>query len=168
MDQIAALALPDVPSLVALYKRALVLTEDGELRDLTSRELDRYLREAPPPLLVHRPATFRRLGLSSVPAFDLLELFAFVRPARHVPPTVRGLALALDLPLPASAEDEVALLPAIAEELLREMTRGRSLPINREAAVLSARLDRAGWVWAPFLRRALGEAAEPKDEPIKV
>jgi len=168
MDQIATLSLPNVPSLVALYKRALVLTEDGELRDFPTLELDHYLHQAPPPLLVHRPATFRRLGLSTMPAFDLLELFAFVRPARQVPPTVRGLAAALDLPLPNNPEDEVALLPGIAEELLLEMARGRSLPINREAAILAARLDRAGWVWAPFLRRALGEAAEPKDEPIKI
>ncbi len=173
MDQIAALALPNVPSLVALYHRALVVTEDGEVRDLAGRELDHYLHSAPPPLLVHRPATFRRLGLSALPAFDLLELFAFVRPAVQVPPTVRGLAMALDLPPPATPEDEVALLPQIAEELLREMTRGRPLPINREAAMLAARLDRAGWVWAPFLRRALlhsdsGEAAEPKDDPIKI
>ena len=168
MDQPPTLSLPAVPALVALYHRALILTEDGEWRDLAGLALDDYLHRAPPPLLVHRPASFRQLGLSPMPAFDLLELFAFVRPARQVPPTVRGLALALDLPAPLTHDDELSLLPRIAENLLAEMARGRALPINREAAVLCARLDRAGWVWAPFLRRALGEAAESKDEPLKI
>ena len=168
MESAPTLSLPNVPALVALYHRALVLTEDGELKSLSAQDLDHYLHASAPPLLIHRPATFRRLGLQPLPAFDLLELFAFVRPARQVPPTARGLALACDLAPPTTPEDEVSLLPEIALELLRELARGRALPMNREAAALAARLDRAGWSWAPFIRRALGEAADPKDDAIKI
>ena len=58
------------------------------------------LRALPPPLLVHAPATLRRLGLRGDAGLDLLELFAFVLPARAAAPTPRGLALALDLDPP--------------------------------------------------------------------
>ena len=67
------------------------------------------LRDMPPPLVVHAPATFRRLGLKAgAPALDVLELYAFVLPARPVVPTARGLALALDLKLPKGLADEAA------------------------------------------------------------
>ncbi len=91
-----SIALPDAPSVVAGHGRAAILTLDGELLLLPPGEAVALLRTMPPPILVHAPATFRRLGMRPVPAFDLLELFAFVRPACTVAPTPRGLALALD------------------------------------------------------------------------
>ena len=91
-----SIALPDAPSVVAGHHRAAILTPDGEVLVLPIADAAELLREMPPPLLVHAPATFRRLGLRPVPAFDLLDLFAFVRPAYTAAPTPRGLALALD------------------------------------------------------------------------
>ena len=40
------------------------------------------------PLVIHKPATARRLGLdpAQLEAFDLLELFAFINPAETPPP----------------------------------------------------------------------------------
>src|SRR4249920_803210 len=78
----ARIALPDVPSVVAGHGRAAIFTVDGELLLLPAEEAAAHLRGLAPPLLVHAPATFRRLGLRGIPAFDLLELFAFVLPAR--------------------------------------------------------------------------------------
>ena len=76
------LLLPDAPALIAGHGRATLLTPDGELLDLPSAELRRALDGAPP-LLVHGPATARRLDLPRFDAcFDLLELFAFCLPAR--------------------------------------------------------------------------------------
>src|SRR6516165_345810 len=96
----ARIALPDAPSVVAGHGRAAIFTADGELLLLPAAEAAANLRSLPPPMLVHAPATFRRLGLRGIPAFDLLELFAFALPARAVPPTPRGLALALDFEPP--------------------------------------------------------------------
>ena len=49
-----------------------------------------------------------------MPAFDLLELFAFALPARAAAPTPRGLALALDFEPPGGGlEAEAALLPEL-------------------------------------------------------
>jgi ATP-dependent DNA helicase DinG len=74
-----SIALPDAPSVVAGHGRAAILTPDGELLVLPTAEAAALLRTLPPPILVHAPATFRRLGLRPGLAFDLLDLFAFVR-----------------------------------------------------------------------------------------
>ena len=76
----ARIVLPDAPSVVAGHGRAAIFTVDGELLLLPAAEAAAHLRGLAPPLLVHAPATFRRLGLRGMPAFDLLELFAFALP----------------------------------------------------------------------------------------
>ncbi|HEY5299567.1 MAG TPA: ATP-dependent DNA helicase [Acetobacteraceae bacterium] len=164
------LTLPDSPSLVARHGRAALLTPDGELLLLAPAEAAERLRGLPPPLLVHAPLTLRRLGLRALPCYDLLELFAFVLPARPAAPTPRGLALALDVDPPAGdPENEAALLPRLAAMLLRRLADGRSLGINRDAAGLAARMGKAGWGWAPFAAAALGDPhARPSAEALKV
>ena len=52
----------------------------------------------------------------------MLELFAFVRPARFCLPTPRGLAASLGLARPARLADEAVVLAAAAHVLLGELT----------------------------------------------
>ncbi len=141
-------ATPQSAALVAGHGRASILTADGELATGTPAEIGRLLADAMP-LLVHAPVTLRRLGLRPRPAFDLLELWAFVRPACPAAPTPRGLALALDMAPPADMEDAAALLPAIAEALLARLAAGRDTPANADAPGLAARMAASGWSWAP-------------------
>ena len=129
----------------------------------TSAPARRRSRRPPPPspapLLVHAPATFRRLGLRPGPAFDLLELFAFVLPARTAAPTPRGLALALDHDHPPTGlEAEAALLPDLAAALLHRLAQGRATPLNRDAGTVAARMGATGWGWTPFVLAALDRA----------
>ncbi len=162
----AALWLPRAPYLVARIGRARLLTEDGELMDLDAAAARERLRQDPAPILVHTPATLRRLGLRSMPTLDLLELFAFVHPARPAAPTPRGLAVALDLP---PKDGDVGLLPKIARALLSHLTAGRDLPINRDAAALAARMGAAGWGWAQAVLMALGKPdARPDADSLRV
>ena len=164
------LLLPDAPALIAGHGRATLLTPDGELLDLPSAELRRALDGAPP-LLVHGPATARRLDLPRFDAcFDLLELFAFCLPARPAAPTPRGLAMALDLDPPADAAAAAALLPEMATILLRRLAAGRGQPMNRDAGILAAHLKKvAAWPWANSVLAALGAGAEkPTLDPYKV
>ena len=152
------MSLPDAPALVAGHGHAAILTTDGELLHLQASEAARVLRAEPPPLLVHAPATLRRVGLRGIPAYDLLELFAFVLPARSAAPTPRGLCLALDLDPPGSGiEAAAACLTDIAAALLRHLAAGRGTALNRDAAGLAARMGQAGWGWAPFVLHALGK-----------
>lgn len=163
------LLLPDVPSLVAGFGRAVLLTTDGEIEILDTQAAAKAVRDTAP-LLVHAPATARRLGLPDFDAaHDLLDLFAFCRPAEPCAPTPRGLALALDLPHPADDEAAVALLPGIATHLLRHLADTREAPRNRDAAALAARMGEAGWPWAPAVLAALGEPkAKPDTRAYKV
>src|SRR5262245_24157033 len=113
------------PSLVATARGALWRGPDGapdggKVERLSAA--DAAMRAAAsPPLVCHAPAVAARLGLEDLPARDLLELFAFVRPARFCLPTVRGLCEALDLAVPSTPEEEVAALPAVAKALLDEL-----------------------------------------------
>jgi ATP-dependent DNA helicase DinG len=166
----ARIALPDAPSVVAGHGRAAIFTADGELMLLPTAEAASRLRGLPPPLLVHAPATFRRLGLSGMPAFDLLELFAFTLPARAAAPTPRGLALALDFDPPQSGpEAEAALLPDLVAALLHRLALAADNALNRGAASVVARMGQAGWGWAPFVAAALGHPdAPPSSEALRV
>ncbi len=151
---------PDAPAIVVGAERCAVLTTDGELLNLPLAEAASLLRAGPPPLLVHAPATLHRLGLRGMPAFDLLELFAFVLPGRPAAPTPRGLALALDMAPDASAsgkglEAAASNLPKLCWALLTKLTWGRETSLNRDAPGLVARMGQAGWNWAPFVLAAL-------------
>ncbi len=154
--------LPEAPVVVAGAGRAAILTTDGELLELATDSAVAILRNLPPPLLVHAPATARRLGLRSLPALDVLELFAFALPARSVAPTPRALALALDLTaLGRGLDAAAAALPGLVQALLVRLAAGRDLPVNREAASLAARMGKAGWPWAPFVVAALRQPDAP-------
>ncbi len=165
-----SIALPDAPSVVAGHGRAAILTPDGELLLLSSADAVGLLRTLPPPILVHAPATFRRLVMRPGPAFDLLELFAFVRPAYTCAPTPRGLALALDDDRPPiGLEAEVTRLPDLAAALLNQLAQGRDTLLNRDAAGLAARMQKAGWGWGGYVTHALGRPDAPaSNEPLKI
>jgi ATP-dependent DNA helicase DinG len=165
-----AIVLPEAPAVVAGAGRAAILLPDGEIVSGSSERIASRLAALSPPLLVHAPATLRRLGLGAMPAYDLLELFAFVLPARGAAPTPLGLALALDLDPPGrGVEAAASCLPDIAAALLQRLAAGRATALNRGAAGLAAHLDRAGWGWGPFVLAALGDPrAEPSIETLKV
>jgi ATP-dependent DNA helicase DinG len=166
----ARIRLPDAPAVVAGHGRAAILTPTGEFLSVSCDEAARLLRGMAPPLLVHAPATFRRLGMRPVPAYDLLELFAFAMPARPAAPTPRGLVLALDLdPLAHGLEAAAVALPDIALALLHHLEAGAHTPLNRDAAALAQQMGVGGWGWAPYVAAALGRPhAAPSTEPLKV
>ncbi len=82
----ATILLPDAPCLVVAYGHAVILSGDGELMTLTINEARHALKPLPPPLVIHAPSVQKRLGLS-LPVLDVLELFAFARPAQNCAPT---------------------------------------------------------------------------------
>src|ERR1700720_350965 len=124
-DRLPRLELPEAPSVVAGHGRAAIGTPDGGVLLVPAEQAAGVLRGLPPPLLVHAPATWRRLGLRPLPSYDLLELFAFALPARPASPTPRGLALALDLEPPAAGlEAAAAALPGFVQALLARLWAG--------------------------------------------
>jgi ATP-dependent DNA helicase DinG len=153
------IALPEWPALVAGTGIAALLTADGEMLSLSGAEAASRLGAFGPPLLIHAPSTWRRLGITSAAAYDLLELFAFVLPARPAVPTARGLAQALGLAPPRPGlEPAAAALPGLVVALLRRLQAEAHLPANKDAAALATRMGRAGWVWGPLIAEALALA----------
>ncbi|MEJ1994475.1 MAG: ATP-dependent DNA helicase [Limibacillus sp.] len=146
--------LPPAPALVAGFSEAVWLTPDGEVEHLDRLEVQRRTAKQPP-LLCHAPASARRVGLERIEAYDLLELFAFVRPARTAAPTPRGLAAVLGLPAPHSLEEQALTLPRAAEALLTELA-AQEAKARRQAAAVAWTMARGGWLWGPYVLAALG------------
>ncbi len=142
------------PVLIAGVSAAVWLTPQGVLETLSLPEAARRA-VADPVLLVHARATARRLNLDGLHAYDLLELFAFTRPAVFCAPTPRGLALALGLPLPKDEEAQALSLRQAAGLLLREL-QARGPSGDPQAAGIAFTMTRAGWLWGPWVMRMLG------------
>src|SRR5262252_236439 len=142
--------VPHAPVLVAGFREVLWLDPDGEIEALSPADArGRVERETP--LLCHGPATARRLDAPGFPALDLLELFAFVFPARFCVPTPRGLAEALGLPPPRSAPDACVTLATVARSLLEKLAE----EIDPEVRAIAGAMDRTGWLWGPAVLAAL-------------
>src|SRR5215469_3819012 len=132
-----AIRLPDAPVLVAGFAGAAWLDTTGEVLLLTPQDAARRVARTRP-ILCHGPATAKRLGIERFAAFDLLELFAFVRPARFCLPTPRGLAEALGLAAPNGLEDEAVALHRAMTGLLAEL----------QAMTPDPRISRLAWTMA--------------------
>ena len=146
------------PALALGVRTAVWLSTDGEIETLPIQQLARRLGLSPKPLVCHRPSVARRLGLDRFVALDLLELYAFVRPASFCLPTVRGLAQALGLPAPHQLEDEAHTLLRSAEHLLTELAARESG--NEETVALAQAMARGDWTWSPLVLATLGAADE--------
>ncbi len=148
------LLLPNAPALVAGVRQAAWLSPEGEIESLSLADSAKRLAPETPPLVCHAKATAARLRVAPFAAFDVLELFAFVRPARFVLPTPRGLAQALGLALPGTQEREAESLMASAGALLAELADGSDGTAHKIAAAMAS----GGWPWGPAVLAALGEA----------
>ncbi len=146
-------------AVVAGLNAVSVLSPDGEIETLSPAEAAARCLKAPP-LLCHARQTARRLGLESLPAFDLLELFAFVRPAAFCAPTPRGLAQALGLRPPADHDAQAALLYEAADLLHAQLAAAG----EREAYPVAAAMAEAGWPWGPSVLAALA-SVKPERAP---
>ena len=148
------LLLPDVPVVAADWTMAAVLDTGGEISLKPVGSVGPRMAAARP-LLCHLPATSARLKVERFPAYDVLELFAFVRPAAFCLPTVAGLASALGLDAPATLEDRPATLVSAAKALLVELAALHDLEAKPLAEIAGA-MTRGGWLWGVAVLAALG------------
>lgn len=103
-----------------------------------------------PLLILNAPLVASRLGYPDLSGLDLLELYAFVHPARFVVPTPKGLAHALGLPEPGSDDAVPALLQQAAGALL-EMCESADWAEREGAWSALQSLTRMRWPWAAQL-----------------
>ncbi|RZO36993.1 MAG: ATP-dependent DNA helicase [Rhodospirillaceae bacterium] len=151
----------DMPALSAEHRGAVLVSPDGSREPLTPAAAVRRISDGLVPVVCHASATARRLNTAPFPALDLLELYAFVRPAKFCRPTPSGLADALELDPPEGLENEAQLLQLAGGVLLTDLIRmepGR----DRDLATETARIMEAGkWGWSPLVLRALAAEVPP-------
>ncbi|MEJ7932964.1 ATP-dependent DNA helicase [Sphingobium sp. AN558] len=125
------------------------LREDGSTHALAKGQAIARAAETPT-LLLNAPLTGQRLGYPDLNGLDILELWAFVHPARFLVPTPKGLAEALNLTRPAGEGDIPALLQAATVELLARLESPDWT--EREGSWTAAQtLHRLRWTWAPLV-----------------
>jgi len=149
------------PALVVLPgPRCALAPPDGPASAIRPPDARDLLTSAPV-LVAHAALTARRLGLNTPPRtpriFDVLELFAFARPAQFAAPSAVGLAQSLDLPIPRTPEDQAQTLQLAARTLLSELALAPT-PSREEALAVAETLARAGWPWGSAVIGALRSA----------
>src|SRR5580692_4169805 len=151
----------DLPALVPAAGGGVVASSDGETRRVSFDEA-RVLFRSGEVVVAHAAFVSGRLKTApSKPLFDVLELFSFVHPARAHLPSPSGIARALGLASPETAEAQAVILVRAVEQLLAGL-RERSGEHER-LRLLAASLARAGWRWGPQILAAIGEAADGKN-----
>jgi ATP-dependent DNA helicase DinG len=124
-------------------------TEGTNVREASRGEAIARAAETPH-IILNAPLVGQRLGYPELSGLDLLELFAFIHPARFAVPTVGGLSRTLGMEPPTSESDAATALQRIAERLLSVLSEPEWR--EREGAWTSnATLHRLGWPWAPLI-----------------
>lgn len=156
-------SLSSLIALVPAQPGAAIARAGGETERIDLHDA-RPLFEGGDVLVAHSAFVAGRLGIrANVMLFDVLELFAFVRPGMPFVPSALGLARALGLSVPHTPEESARALHAIAKELLQEVA-GWPDDVRAGLAPLVGTLERSGWRWAPLLKEIVGEV--PHGSPI--
>ena len=135
------------PALHASHSGVWIAYEE-EVRAIGRGEAIRIAADTPV-ILLNSALIGQRLGYADLSGLDLLELFAFLRPARFMVPTPKGLAAATGLDVPA---DDAAIAPFLRDAALRLLAIPEGEWPEREGAWTAAQtLFRLRWPWAPLL-----------------
>jgi len=146
-----------LPALHATHAGIWLAARDGDVREASPGEAIARAAETPH-IILNAPLVGQRLGYPELSGLELLELFAFVHPARFAVPTVAGLSRTLGLPPPGSDTEAAEALKRIAGRLLD--TLDDPAWKEREGAWTSnATLHRLGWPWAALV----GARMEPPE-----
>ncbi|HVL78899.1 MAG TPA: ATP-dependent DNA helicase [Sphingomicrobium sp.] len=142
-----------LPALHATHAGIWIAAADGPegagIREVGRGEAIARAAETPH-VVLNAPLVGQRLGYPELSGLDLLELFAFIHPARFAVPTAAGMSRALGLDPPASEAESAPALQRIAERLLATLSDPDWA--EREGAWTSNQsLARMGWGWAQLV-----------------
>ena len=139
------------PALHASHGGIWIATADGT-RSIGRGEAVRIAADTPV-ILLNAPLTAQRLGYPDLSGLDLLELFAFLRPARFMVPTPRGVARTLGI---AGPTDDAAVAPFLRDAAEAMLAIAETDWPEREGAWHAAQsLAKLRWSWAPAVSQRL-------------
>ncbi len=149
------MALERLPALVVGPLGGVIMSTDGEVEVYSLKGLKQFVRKHDF-LVCNLPVVCRHLNLDLKGSFDVLELFAFVRPAQFCLPLPLGLSLALEMaPMNDSPEEAAAVLLKAAHMLMTEL-KDPHYVYPEGAREIASNMGQAGWCWAPLIMGALG------------
>jgi ATP-dependent DNA helicase DinG len=125
------------------------VAHQGETRAVSRGEAIRIAADTPV-VLMNAPVVGQRLGYGELSGLDVLELFAFLHPARFMVPTPKGLATVTGLPTPETDAEVAPFLLAATARLLA--TAEGEWPEREGAWTAAQSLARLRWPWTPLLR----------------
>ena len=147
----------DLPALHASHG-GIWLREEGRTQGLAKGQAIARAAETPV-LLLNAPLTGQRLGYPELNGLDLLELWAFIHPARFLVPTPKGLAAALGLAAPTEEGEIPGLLQQATAALLARIDAADWT--EREGAWTAAQsLHRLRWAWSPLVAPRIARPRE--------
>ncbi|KQN25468.1 helicase [Sphingomonas sp. Leaf33] len=141
------------PALHASHGGIWIADGDG-CREVGRGEAIRIAADTPV-ILLGASIAGQRLGYADLSGLDLLELFAFLYPARFVVPTPKGLAAALGLTPPASDDAVAPFLREAAAAMLA--TLEGDWPEREGAWTAAQTLFRLRWPWGPQVTARLAK-----------
>jgi len=162
----------DIPALHASHGGIWLAGSDGAVQAIAKGDAIGRAAETPH-ILMNAPLLGQRLGYGELSGLDVLELFAFVHPARFMVPTPAGLVKVLELDLSKirgageshGEEIEESLTPLIYQAATAKLLDTLSDPAwkEREGAWDSNQaLFRMRWPWAGIISQYLKKPAKPE------
>jgi ATP-dependent DNA helicase DinG len=143
------------PALHASHAGIWIASPDGETRRVGRAEAVARAAETPH-VILNATLVGQRLGYAELSGLDVLELFAFVHPARFVVPTAKGLAEELGLPWVVDGTDQgIPLLLQNAANKLLDMLTNPKWPEREGAWDAAQALLRLRWPWAHIVTHFL-------------
>jgi len=143
-----AAALP-LPSLHASHQGSWGRRSNAETSQISKGEAVMAAADTPH-LIINAPLVATRLGYPDLSGLDLLELFAFVHPARFCVPTPKGLARALNLPEPDDGAGVPQFLQQAASALLSHC-ESPNWPEREGAWSVLQSLAKLRWPWSQII-----------------
>jgi len=161
--------IPQAPIIVIDGHRLFCLTVDGEFKVLEPDEA-RLIIQQHMPIICHAPQVAARIGMERFQAYDVLELFAFIHPAKFTVPTPIGIAKSLNLLEPESPEDKCLFLMDSIKHMLLDLTANIESDKSNPAGIAammglagSVNIEQGGWAWTQTVLHALGRQDNPPD-----
>ena len=155
--------IADYPILYPTINNNNWVSTDGEICTPSNKELIEFLGNENPPLICHRKWTEKKIGMKLNKALDILELFAFVKPAEFCVPNPSGLAIATGLARPKTNIDKTIFLRTITQYLLNNLSEfvienpeKNSLYSSNNLGNIAEMMGKGGWLWAALILPLLG------------
>lgn len=162
------LRLPDIPVIIPCPRGAIWLSSEGEIKEISINDCHLALRNTKP-LICHRISVAQKLEIPNpdFPCYDILELFAFVKPGEFVIPTPRGLAYTTQQDPPQTHFQEAYCLYQAMIFLLKELSLAyREGKIKATTPGLCLAMKNAGWSWGPSLTDILKPTSDKVDMTV--